>query len=83
MTMEFIDREKELELLDEIRIRSSNSAMMTVITGRRRIGKTTLARKAYEGHPFLYLFVVRKNEILLCQASVGKTRREDTKICHK
>ena len=65
--MEFIDREKELELLDEIRIRSSNSAMMTVITGRRRIGKTTLARKAYEGHPFLYLFVVRKNEILLCQ----------------
>ena len=40
--MEFIDREKELKLLGEIRRRSEKSARMTVITGRRRIGKTTL-----------------------------------------
>jgi uncharacterized protein len=65
--MEFIDRENELKLLEGIRKRSEKSATMTVITGRRRIGKTTLTLKAFEGRPFLYLFVVRKNEILLCQ----------------
>ena len=54
-----------LRLLEEIRKRSERSAMMTVITGRRRIGKTTLTIKAFEDRPFLYLFVVRKSEILL------------------
>ena len=68
--MEFIDRERELKLLDEIRQRSEKSARMTVITGRRRIGKTTLITKACEGKSFLYFFVVRKNEILLCQEFV-------------
>jgi AAA+ ATPase superfamily predicted ATPase len=73
--MEFIDREKELELLGEIRRRSEKSARMTVITGRRRIGKTTLANRAYEKGPFLYFFVVRKNEVLLCQEFVEEITR--------
>jgi hypothetical protein len=73
--MEFIDRVKELELLDEIRRRSEKSARMTVITGRRRIGKTTLANRAYENGPFLYFFVVRKNEVLLCQEFVEEITR--------
>lgn len=65
--MEFIDRENELRLLEDTRKRSEGSAMMTVITGRRRIGKTTLTLRAFEDRPFLYLFVVRKSETLLCQ----------------
>ncbi len=73
--MEFIDREIELELLEGIRKRSEKSAIMTVITGRRRIGKTTLTLKAFEGQPFVYLFVVRKNEILLCKEFVEEISR--------
>ena len=73
--MEFIDRENELKLLEGIRKRSEKSATMTVITGRRRIGKTTLTLKAFEGHPFIYLFVVRKNEILLCQEFIEEISR--------
>ncbi len=76
--MEFIGRDKELELLHDIRIRSANSSMMTVITGRRRVGKTTLALKAFGAHPFLYLFVVRKNETLLCREFI-----EEIALCLK
>jgi len=65
--MEFYNREEELKLLDDTRKLSEKSAMMTVITGRRRIGKTTLAIKASEGYPSLYFFVARKSEILLCR----------------
>ena len=65
--MEFFNREEELRLLDITRKLSGESAMMTVITGRRRIGKTTLAIRASEGYPSLYFFVARKSEILLCR----------------
>ena len=40
---------------------------MTVVTGRRRIGKTQLLLKATEGQPTLYFFVARKAEGFLCQ----------------
>lgn len=73
--MEFIDREDELKMLEEIRIRSEKAAMMTVITGRRRIGKTTLTIRAFEDRPFLYLFVVRKSEILLCRDFIEEINR--------
>ena len=43
------------------------NAQFTVLTGRRRIGKTALVRKAYEDEPFLYLFVERKSEKELCE----------------
>jgi AAA+ ATPase superfamily predicted ATPase len=65
--MEFINRETELLLLGETRERSLRSAQMTVIVGRRRIGKTSLAIKASENNLFLYFFIARKNEALLCQ----------------
>jgi AAA+ ATPase superfamily predicted ATPase len=65
--MEFYNRESELKLLEDARKLSEKSAMMTVITGRRRIGKTTLAVKAFQRHPSLYFFVARKSEILLCR----------------
>ncbi len=73
--MEFIDRENELLLLEGIRKRSEKSAIMTVITGRRRIGKTTLTLKAFEGYPFIYFFIVRKNEILLCHEFIEEINR--------
>jgi hypothetical protein len=36
--------------------------------GRRRVGKTTLLRKALEGKKYIYLFVSRTSEVLLCDA---------------
>ena len=38
---------------------------MTIIVGRRRIGKTTLIKEAYPQK--LYLFISKKNEALLCE----------------
>lgn len=65
--MKFYNREKEIELLLGIQKKSLSNAQMTVITGRRRIGKTQLLLKATEGQPTLYFFVARKAERFLCQ----------------
>ena len=64
--MRFYDREEELLALQKIEALSASSAQMTVITGRRRIGKTTLIKKAFTGIPLVYFFVGKKSETLLC-----------------
>ena len=46
--MEFYNREEELKLLNDTRILSGKSAMMTVITGRRRIGNFKYVRHIVE-----------------------------------
>ena len=65
--MRFYDREKEILRLHEIREQSLENAQFTVVTGRRRIGKTQLLLKAAEAQPTLYFFVSRKAEPFLCQ----------------
>lgn len=67
--MKFYDRVSELKELRRIqRLAFSDYSRMTVITGRRRIGKTSLAVEAAKGEePTVYLFVSRKNEAALCQ----------------
>lgn len=65
--MKFYGREKEIEALKRIEQLSANYAQMTVVTGRRRIGKTTLVKHACQGLPFVYLFVGRKSETMLCR----------------
>ena len=69
--MKFYNREKETETLQRIESISKDYAQMTVITGRRRIGKTTLIRHASTGIPFIYFFVGRKSEMLLCAELVA------------
>lgn len=64
--MKFYNREIETETLQRIERLSKDNAQMTVITGRRRIGKTTLIRYASTEIPFIYFFVGRKSETLLC-----------------
>lgn len=64
--MRFFDRTKEIASLKEILEQSKKNAQFTVITGRRRIGKTSLVWKAYENEPMLYFFVTRKSESDLC-----------------
>lgn len=70
--MKFFDRENEVKLLREIKERSLVNAQFTVLTGRRRIGKTTLVFKAYEDQPILYFFVSRKAEKDLCAEYVAE-----------
>ena len=61
--MRFYDREQEINFLRETRDVANKVARFTVVTGRRRIGKTTLIREAYKDIPFIYLFVARKAEV--------------------
>jgi len=63
--MKFYNRTKELKKLHQIETLSKNSAKMSVIVGRRRIGKTSLIRQAYDKQ--IYLFVSKKSEALLCE----------------
>jgi AAA+ ATPase superfamily predicted ATPase len=74
--MKFYNREKELSLLQKIEERSKQSAQMTFVVGRRRIGKTSLLVKANEGKPMLYFFVAKKNEVLLCEEFVQEIRHK-------
>lgn len=65
--MRFYNREKETRTLQSIENMSAEYAQMTVITGRRRIGKTTLIRHAFKRLPLIYFFVGRKSEAMLCR----------------
>lgn len=65
--MKFYDRTKELALFEEVYQKSRQEAQMTVLVGRRRIGKTELALRCSYGNPLLYFFVARKSEQMLCQ----------------
>jgi len=56
--MKFYDRVDELSNLQDIKKSSLKSSKMTIIYGRRRVGKTTLVKKAYEDR--VYLFVSKK-----------------------
>ena len=65
--MEFFDRNRETQSLLEIQNQSLRHAQFTVLTGRRRIGKTSLVFHAYKELPFLYFFVSKKAESELCE----------------
>jgi len=77
--MKFYNRQQELNNLKEIELSSKNSSKMSIIYGRRRVGKTTLVKKAYDKK--VYLFVSKKNEALLVQEFVLIIENElDSKI---
>lgn len=74
--MRFYDRDIELKMLNESRaIAFSKVSQMTVLTGRRRIGKTKLMLKSCEGTPTVYFFVSRSSEATLC-AQFSQALRE-------
>ena len=66
--MKFYNRTSEIKELQRIQKLSFDSySRMTVITGRQRIGKTSLVVEATKGEgSTVYLFVSRKNETTLC-----------------
>ena len=72
--MRFFDRETEFEKLKEIENLSHEVAQFTIITGRRRIGKTEMVKKFYENKTMLYFFVARKAEADLCDIFIDEIR---------
>lgn len=74
--MKFYNREKELKQLAEIQERAFRlHSQLTVVTGRRRIGKTKLIIKGCEATPTVYLFVSRNNEATLCEQFANAVRQ--------
>ena len=73
-SMRFFDREQEFEKLREIETLSYEIAQFTIITGRRRIGKTEMVKKFYENKTMLYFFVARKAEADLCDTFIDEIR---------
>ena len=70
--MKFYNREKELEELEKVRnLAFSEHSKLTVLTGRRRIGKTSLIFRSCENTPTIYWFVSRSNEADLCDKFAG------------
>lgn len=65
--MLFYGREEELEILQKSKARSTTNSQMTVVMGRRRIGKTCMILRSLEKEDKLYFFVSKKTEGLLCQ----------------
>ena len=74
VSMRFFDRETEFEKLREIEEISHEVAQFTIITGRRRIGKTEMVKKLYEDKIILYFFVARKAETDLCDIFIDEIR---------
>ena len=74
--MKFYNRDKELASLEKVRrVSFSVHSQMTVLTGRRRIGKTSLIFKSCEDTPTVYLFVSRSNETDLCLRFTAEIRQ--------
>ena len=65
--MKFYNRKNELETLTKADKLKSEKSIMTMLIGRRRIGKTTLALQNFSQDKVLYFFVSKKSEQLLCE----------------
>jgi AAA+ ATPase superfamily predicted ATPase len=74
--MKFYARERELDFLEKQYKQVKNKSIMTVITGRRRIGKTSLSKLYAKNKKSLYLFVSKKDEVLLCGEFVQRIKEE-------
>jgi len=76
--MKFFGRTMEVDELRGIRKLSRKSARMTVVTGRRRVGKTELVRQALDDGgdtPFLYFLITRAPQSAVCESLQGEIAR--------
>ncbi len=68
--MKFYNREQELEILQKADSLSKKHSVMSVLIGRRRIGKTALALKVNQDA--IYFFTSKKDETLLCDEFISE-----------
>ena len=80
--VEFYGRVEELSTLnkkyDQL---DKHSGVMTVITGRRRVGKTLLAERYIGDKESLYLFISKKSEKLLCDEFISIIKKPNYSSC--
>ena len=74
--MKFYDREQEIEILRRNWERSESKSLFTVMTGRRRIGKTALLLQVEKEQKMLYLYVSKDNEHVLVEKFQAAAERE-------
>lgn len=72
--MKFYNRENELALLKKADELKSRRSVMTLLIGRRRIGKTTLSLQSFTEGKKLYFFISKKEESLLCEEFIGEIK---------
>jgi len=74
--VKFYNRTSELKELRLVYAQAQQAARMTVITGRRRVGKTMLALEFAKSHKHLYFFVSKKAEHLLCAEYLEQIKKQ-------
>lgn len=67
--MKFYSREKELEKLNNLYEKEDST--LVAITSKKRVGKTTLAKKFIQDKKSIYLFVSRVSEEILVKQYVS------------
>lgn len=65
--MRFYGREKELSVLRSIKERSLTESTFTTVLGKRRVGKTALILESVRGTKYVYLFITRLDQVILCE----------------
>ena len=74
--MKFYNRRLELSELERINALSREGLHVTVITGRRRVGKTRLVEEFIKGRDHIYFFITRKGELLLLEGLANSVREK-------
>lgn len=75
--MKFYNRVSEKQqLLSWSQQAYNGQASLTLMVGRRRVGKTALLQHTYQNQPHLYLFISRKAETLLCEEFAEQVRSQ-------
>ena len=65
--MKFYGRNQEIVRLLQLDEQSHITSVFTLLLGRRRTGKTTLVKHAFQSKPLLYFFVSSKTEAMICK----------------
>lgn len=75
--MKFYSRSEEIAELQRIKELAYNDhSKLTVLTGRRRIGKTSLILNALTEETIVYFFVSRKSEADLCAGFCNEIEKQ-------
>ena len=75
--MKFHNRDSERQqLLKWSQQAVEGQSSLTLMVGRRRVGKTALLNETYQGQSALYLFISRKSEPLLCEEFADQIRTQ-------
>ncbi len=79
--MKFYNREEELKILQNADRLKKKHSILTILIGRRRVGKTTLALQNFSKEKRLYFFISKKSEQLLCEEFIDEiTTKLNVKI---